>query len=130
METTVKSPKAPAMLGEYRTRFMPIYREANTAPATVTMTVALPLSLEDITAALWIVISGGDTVGRLRDDPQWTHELVCETVVAEAGKLEEIRLELDAMCQLDEGWSELVALRALVACLYGTPVRAELVGVA
>lgn len=113
--------KVPARLGDQSVAFTPIYREGNTTVPVITFTACLPLSAEDVTAALWLLVRDGVPVGDLADSPSWTHELVCETVVANAGELDEVRRSLARMTPTAHGWADLAALRTLVERLYVSP---------
>jgi hypothetical protein len=110
--------KVPARLGDQAVTFTPIYREGNTTVPVITFTASLPLSAEDVTAALWLLVCDGVPVSELADSPAWTHELVSETVLANAGDLDEVRRTLALVKPGDAGWDDLAALQGLVERLY------------
>lgn len=80
----------------HNVEFTSLHREDNDTPVTTSVTVTMPMSVEDLAAALWILVTGGMTFEELTDD-QVARELVLETVFAEGGlKLADARQAMSA----------------------------------
>jgi hypothetical protein len=133
--TGLNTPTTTGMVGRHRADFIPVHRECNNTPAALTVTLAVPMSLEDITAVLWVAICGtGMPVCELAADPQWVHRVVCETVFAVGGfKVDDTRRDIVDIRVGHTDYPTLTELRHLVSRLYATPAapapRRDLVGV-
>lgn len=117
--------KATGTVAGRAAEFVAVHRQENDTPATASLTMTVPMSLEDITAALWILVSDGYPVADLREDgPAHVHALVLETVLAEGcSALDVARLNLASIAAGSQQHSALCELRSLVTELYGSPRR-------
>ncbi|RCW37490.1 hypothetical protein DFQ14_1277 [Halopolyspora algeriensis] len=129
----LQTPKATADVGGRSVEYTPTHREATETPAALSMSVTVPMSLEDITAALWLVIDGGMPLDEL-DDIEFTHRMVVETLITEGSAA--VTDARHALAELKPGTARAnvaVAVRAKVAELYGQAAmpaqRRNLVGV-
>lgn len=87
--------RTTATIAGHEVEFTALHREENDTPVTTAVTVTMPMSLEDLASALWIVVNGGMTFEELTDD-QVCRELVLETVFAEGGlKLSDARIAME-----------------------------------
>ncbi|MDR7301630.1 hypothetical protein [Haloactinomyces albus] len=126
-----QSRKATGHVDGRPVEFIPTHRDGNTSPATMRVSMTVPVSLEDVTAALWILVDGGMAIEELEDD-EFAHMMVVETLFAEGGTA--IAAALAVMDDLPPGSerAETAAmLRARVDKLYGQPLastRYELAG--
>lgn len=120
------TPMATATFAGESVRFAPTHREFNDTPVAMNVEVSLPLSLEDITAALWLVIDGGMTFADAFESPQRTHALVLETMFGNGGC--DVASALVDIAEVRPGSFEhgvVSELRQRVHALYGTE-RADL----
>lgn len=106
--------------------FIAVHRQENDTAATANMTMTVPMSLEDITAVLWFLVSDGYLIDDLHDDsPDGVHALVLETALATGmSRLETARQEMGAFPAGSEEHDSVTQLRSLVASLYGPAKRA------
>jgi len=85
--------RADGAVGAHRVSFIPVHREGKDTPEAVRLAVSVPMSLDDLTAAAWILVDGGYPFDAL-SGPDFP-ELVLETVFAEGGfRIDEVREEL------------------------------------
>jgi len=85
--------RADGAVGAHRVSFIPVHREGKDTPEAVRLAVSVPMSLDDLTAAAWILVDGGFPLDELTG-PDFP-ELVVETVFAEGGfRIDEVREEL------------------------------------
>ncbi|MFE0022367.1 hypothetical protein [Amycolatopsis sp. NPDC059021] len=126
MRIHVDTTMTPGTIGGHATEFLPVHRQANDTPATVTATLTVPLSLEDITATIWYLFCESP-LQELRDvlaDAAYMHRLVLETFLAAgAHEVESERLGLVEVTPGTDGFEHLSLIRERVAHLYGAPAR-------
>jgi hypothetical protein len=139
--TLVSDPLAMAQttgtMAGHAVKFTAVHREENETPVAVELTMALPLSLEDIEAALWIVINGGMTFDELTDD-DFVRQMVAETLLAEGGSsVTDARLALASFRPRTSEYVIARQIRRRVREVFGTKARGrsqaasrELAGVA
>lgn len=116
----------PGTIGGHDTEFLPVHRQANDTPATVTATLTVPLSFEDITATIAYLFFDSP-IEDLRDvlaDAGYVHRIVLETLLA-AGcdRVESERLSLADVTPGTPGYEHVCLIRNRVAQLYGAPAR-------
>jgi hypothetical protein len=136
-----RTPLSPGRVGSNTTRFLPVHRQENETPVALELSLTVPMSLEDVTAALWYLVGAWplDELDDALNDAAWLHRMVLEVVLAMGAEaLESERLSLAQIKPGTAGAGALSRLRARVAELYGPPRprrgkpadRRELAGVA
>lgn len=116
-------PTTTGSVGRYRTAFVPVHREDNTTPLAVAVTLTVPMSLEDLTATLWLIVvrEGLADLAEFIHDPAFTHEMICETLLAHGGEqVNQARAEVAGIRPGHEHHPVLMQLRELVTQLYTT----------
>jgi hypothetical protein len=107
------------------TRFIPVHRQHNETPATITLAMAIPMSLEDVAAALYHV-SDSWTMEELHcflADADQVRQLVPEALLAAgADEIESTRLGFADVVPGTAEFEYLAAIRVRVAELFGTPL--------
>ncbi|MBP2321405.1 hypothetical protein JOF56_001790 [Kibdelosporangium banguiense] len=112
----------PGTVAGQSTQVIAQHRQNNMSPVVLDMTVTIPMSLDDVTAVLWILWDG--CCGPLEEftgDPAYMRRMVLETYLAEGGlRIEETLCRLANLTPGDRDYADWQKLRAEVARVYGT----------
>lgn len=104
---------ADGTVGAHCASFIPVHREGKDTPEAARLAVSVPMSLDDLTAAAWILVDGGYPLDELSGP--YFPEHVLETVFAEGGfRLDEVREELAAVSPASMQGQVLALLRQRV----------------
>lgn len=109
-----------ATIGDRTATFLPAHRDGTDTPAALTLNVALPVSHDDLAAALWLLVCNyGLTLAELDDDAN-AHMVIVDTLVGEsATNVESARFAADALTAGTDDHQLYTAVRARVDALYG-----------
>ncbi|WP_414943367.1 hypothetical protein [Amycolatopsis sp. cmx-11-32] len=121
---TLDTTMTPGTIGGHTTEFIPVHRQANGTPATITATLTVPLSLEDITATIWFLFNDSplEELRNVLADAGYVHRIVLETMLgAGVSTVESERLGLVEITPGTDGFEHLSFIRERVAQLYGAP---------
>lgn len=122
--TTILAPieqTAAATLADRATRFRPMYRDGNDTPIALYATVTLPMSYDDLVAALWVVTAGIP----LEDmDPNPTDEfgiltLTVDILVNDNRGVTNALAEIDTITPGSPLAADLARVRAAVTATFG-----------
>lgn len=108
-------------IGGQSVRFSPVHREFNDTTSVLTVTVSVPVSYEDMTAALWVAVHGGSTLGEVLDD---VHTVIVEELFNDNGAVDAARLAIAELALGTPEWEQLVQLQLAVLRTYGSTVSA------
>jgi hypothetical protein len=111
-------------VGGHAGEFIPVHRQENDTPVALTLTMTLPMSLEDVTAALWFLVADypRDELDDVLGDPPYLHRLVLESAhCAGFDELESVRLGFADIEPGTLAHEFLTLVRTRVADLYGPP---------
>lgn len=121
-------------VGGYGAEFIAAHRQYNETPVALHVTVTVPMSLEDVTAALWWLVADWPRrdLDKVLTDTAFLHRMVLESVTgAGLDELEDARLGLAEIRPRTAAHKALARVRARVTELYGTATapapRGELV---
>jgi hypothetical protein len=116
---------AQGRIAGHDVQFVAPYREANPCPVALHATITVPLSLEDIQAALWVQLKGGFTTDDLTNDAD-VHELILSTLMDQrCFDIDDARHHL-ATAELASVDGELAQwVRDRVAEVFGQPAEPE-----
>lgn len=120
-----RTPLARGSVGRHTARFIPEHRQDNDTPEALELSLTVPMSLEDVTAALWYLVGCWplDELDEALADAAYLHGLVLEVVLtAGMAEVDSERHSLARFTPGTEGYEALCRLRARVAELYG-PTR-------
>lgn len=120
------TPRTLGQVNGHRAQFIPTHRQDNDTPVTATMLLAIPVSVEDVTAALMWVSDGMSKTElvEILDDEGVVRELAMEMVFALGGDgLERERLALAKVKPNSWDSVRLPLIRGRVAELFGSSVR-------
>lgn len=133
MTTLATDVQATGSIAGHEAQFTPLHRQGNDTPVALYATVTVPLSYEDVVAALWHAVSGGITLPEL-DNPATVHWIVLDTITNAMPEVEQACLTIADMTAGGEQWETLTRLRMLVLTTYATDAgvgsRPVLAGVA
>jgi hypothetical protein len=120
------APMVPGTVAGLSTQVTVQHRENNATAIALDMSVTIPMSLEDVTAVLWIVWSGGCPLEEITVEDGLMHRMVLETYLAEGGsRIEETLCHLADVKPGSSEHEDLQRLRDLVTRVYGaTPAAA------
>ncbi|MBP2321544.1 hypothetical protein JOF56_001929 [Kibdelosporangium banguiense] len=112
----------PGTVAGQPTQVIAQHRQNNTSPIALDMTAAIPMSLDDVTAVLWILWDGCcGPLEEITDDPAYMRRMVLETYLAEGGlRIEETLCRLANLTPADRDYADLQEMRAQVARVYST----------
>lgn len=115
---------AMATLAGRTAMFAPVHPGCDTSPVRFTATVSLPLSQEDLVAALWYATSAlaGVPVEDIDSDPASEYSvfrLVIEAVVGNAFGIADAHAEIRQVAPGTDGHDALIEIRGLVAATFG-----------
>lgn len=121
--------KASGTVAGRRARFLPVHLEFAETPATTEVTMTLPVSIEDLVAALycWKGLPLSDLV-----DPTLMSQLIMEGLLYRYKLFLAARREVAALLPSSPEWERVTQLREAVHRVYGVGVpapRRELEGV-
>jgi hypothetical protein len=122
MTSTLTRPAdtATGTLAGHTAMFEPLHRAANTSPVAFTATVTLPLSFEDMVAALWVA-TAGMPFDEIDADPASQYsvfQMVLSTVVSFNDLVSDARYEIDKIRPGTDDHAALLTTRALVAATF------------
>lgn len=120
MDTTMTTGTVAGQAAE----FIPVHRQDNDTPVALTLTMTLPMSLEDVTAALWFLVADWphEEIADALADADYVHRLVLESATcAGFDELESVRLGFADIEPGTLAHEVLIVIRARVAELYGPP---------
>jgi hypothetical protein len=118
---------ATGTIAGHHTEFTPIHREGNPTPVAFEVTMTVPMSTEDIVAALWVTLNSGYTMADLLNPPCprfAAQAIVLETLLAEGARVQEALVEIPEVRPGTEEGALLAQLRAFVAEQFPTPAPA------
>lgn len=95
----LRTARASASVAGHATEYIPVHREGDPAPVELELMVSVPLTVEDVTGALWWLVgenwSAADQDDLLTDTEE-LHRMVVELVMAlGGGGVEDARLALE-----------------------------------
>jgi hypothetical protein len=99
-----------------------LHRQENSTPVALELTMTVPMSLDDVTAALWILLGfwPREELDDALNDADFLRQQVLETVLAAgASELENARMSFGKQAPGTPAFSALASIRARVSELYG-----------
>lgn len=110
---------ATGTVGRHTAEFHPSHRDGNDSAVMTHMHLALPVSHEDLVAALWVLVRGGLEPADL-DEDAFAHRAVLDTVLSIGTfELGHMREEIAAMFPGTDDYELVRQLRRRVTALYG-----------
>lgn len=122
MTATLTADTATGTIAGHTTQFTPLHREGNTTPALLQMTTTIPLSYEDIVAAVWVLTSFGSDLADLPTDtnnPNNLYSLVMNTIMTSNTQVTDALYEIQNIRPGTDEHADLTDIRALVATAFG-----------
>lgn len=94
-------------------------RDGNDTPVAMHFTMRVPVSFEDLTAALWVALLGGLSLYDLADD-EFLADTAFQTLLAEsAADITDARLMLEELTPADDQYAAARATRRRVHEVFG-----------
>ncbi|MFJ8912047.1 hypothetical protein [Amycolatopsis sp. NPDC102389] len=124
-----KTPRTLGQVNGHRAQFIPIHRQDNDTPVAATMVLAIPMSVEDVTAALMSITDGMSRkeLSEVLGDDNVVRELAMETVFGLGGfGLERARLDLAKVKPNSWDAVRLTLVRDCAADLFGGRTRGRI----
>jgi hypothetical protein len=125
MTATLTADTATGTIAGHTTQFTPLHRDGNTTPVQFQMTATMPLSYEDIVAAVWVLACDGFDLADMptdTSDPFNIYRLVMTTVMTNNSGMADALYEVQDIRPGTEHHVILTDIRALVTAAFGREV--------
>lgn len=129
---TMRTSTGTATIAGHTVQFTPLHRDTNPTRPVLTVGMWFPVSVEDLAAALWVLVSTfGNPLADLLD-PTQLHSDIVSTLFNQNREVEDARAEIAEITPDSAAWPLLCEVREIVDLFYSGPARPgrRLVGVA